>query len=393
MSQVSVRDIVAELDGPRLYDSPDYLIDGVHITFPKKSKQWQRRVIEHMLPDSPVADSPEKIPYRLLYAQTSSQQTENGFDDVFTGDLRHLREVFYAETQGSAVPVAFHVLMVKAKNTKVSSQRLFTERTFRLLCTDERGRLDDALVIELLNRFRASPDDLDLASRVVLKGLQPNWDPGQFDVEVDQRDAKTIPFVPDASQLFRADLRTLLDGGFSSADFFELLTQTLTLHLGLYLPRLAARLNPTVAMLLEELGSPGSVDVQRMHRIEAGQDDEHQFRGSIAVRAPSPGEHRRLSRSSAPRLSYLRMERDLTNLHFSLLLFNQVRELARQHISAAWEGGDLDALHEMSATPSVIVERMRAIPEFRRFMERTSVALALRFVREQMPDDSSSTLK
>ena len=392
MSKLATKDIVAELDGPKLYDAPYYQIDDVTIAFPKKNKQWQRRVIEHMLPDSPVADSPEKIPYRLLYAQTSSQQTENGLETVFSGDLRHLRDVFYAQTRGSAVPVAFHVLMVKAKNAKVVTQRLFTERTFRLLCTDEKGRLDDGLITDLLNRFRASPDDLDLASRVVLKGLQPMWDPTQFEVEVDQRDARTVPFVPDASRLFRADIRTLLDGGFIPADFFELLTQTLTLHLGLYLPRLAARLNPTVAMMLDEFGTPGAADVERMRRIEAGDDDEYQFRGSISVRAASPGAHRRLSRASAPRLAYIRMERDLTYLHFSLLLFNQVRDLARQHISAAWEGGDPAALHEMSAAPSVIVERMQAIPEFRRFMSKATVALALRFVREQMPEDPTRSL-
>jgi hypothetical protein len=253
--------------------------------------------------------------------------------------------------------------------------------------------VDSPLLPELVVRFRKKMVGLDLASRVVLRRLHPGWTPEQFRPELDSFGRVAPPFMPDAGRLFRRDLQTLLDSAASPADFFELLTQTLTLHLGLYQPRLASRLNPAMAALLDELAEPGSADVDHVRRVESGLHAEHCFDGLFNLRAPSPGLQRPLHRTSAARLSYLNLERALTELHFSLLLFNQVMNLSRQFILTDFAPVSEEEMSRFTPAPSFLVAGMQAQPRMRRFLQRATLALALRFVRDQMPQELNSHLR
>lgn len=384
------------LDDRRLFEAEDYVVDGVPIELPQKrtgptqvQRHWQRRVIDDILPDSPNADAPEKIPFRILKSLTTARRTTHSLEDVVSDEFQPIRPIFWRTTKGkTGTPVAFHVLAVRGTSMNVES-RAFTERTFLLLMRDERGHVNEDLVSRFIERFRQAPDDLDLAQQYVIENVEPDWDrDNEFTVEVQDFLEPVPPFAQDAANLFQRDVKTLLDAQLPSADHFQHVNVLLALHLGLYLPRMAFRLNPAIKALERCVADMDAATASDVKELEQGKHPRSNFRARFKLRAPALGSQRRLPLNSPVRVTYEEMTRELAELHFSLLLFHRLRELTKSFIREKQNIDDEESLFELTRYPSQIIERMKWYEEFREFLHRSLEALVLRFFDEQLEDRS-----
>jgi hypothetical protein len=372
-------------------------VEGVTVEMPvpgrtrKRHLQWQRRVLDDVLPDSPNADASERIPLQIIRQLTSPEKPTKRYGEVLGDDSEYapLAPIFLFTPKGrqTRVPVAFHALSTKAADQTVKS-RAFTEQTFLLLMRDATGALDEALLESFVDRFRAPPESLDLAHRKVLDLLHPGWSRSLHTFNLPNRDV-VKPFVPAAGELIRRDIRTVIAADLPSADFFKYTNQLLALHLGLYQPRIAVHLNPAMDCLLAELAEPGSVDIGSVEAIEQGKDPRHEFTGRFTARAPSGGARPVLA-DSRERRDYQAMEDQLAELHFNLMLLHRVRELTRSYLAA--QGFDSAAAEQLSARLSQVILRMQDDPDFRRYLHRASEALAVRFAFDQISDASRTKL-
>jgi len=387
-------------------DSRDTLaIDGVEIDLPltsprgkkKKMRDWQRRILNDIIPDSINADAPERTPFRLLYALTTSQKTNASITEVLAGDLAPLEELFRATTKRSTkkMTLAFHVLAVKAAEKKEADTRGFSERTLLLLCRRPDGSLDQTLVQRLVEQFRRPPADLDLAQRTVLERIYPGWTPADeptFTLPNDAR-ARLVPFDPEAATLFREDLAHLLDAALSPADFFQQLNLLLMLHLGLYQPRVASLLNPQMDLLYREMAEPEPGRMEQIETMVAGFSARHPFTGRLQFRAPDI-ELRSVTLQTPCRTSFSELANTLATFHFNVLVLVQLRRLGEAYLASKWEiqdawrAGSLD--QETASTvsqirgPLQILWRIAEDPEFESFLRRATTALAVRFVQNQI---------
>jgi hypothetical protein len=380
------------LSDKRLFEADEYVVEGVPIELPMvvhntklAHRHWQRRVIDDILPDSPNADASEKIPFRILKSLTTARHTTHSLEEVVAGEFAPIKPIFWRTTKGrTGSPVAFHVLAVRGTSQNVDS-RAFTERTFLLLLRDKFGHLDEDLLSEFIERFRIPTEQLDLAQQYVLEEVHPEWDRDkEFTVEAQDFLEPVPPFMQDAADLFQNDITTLLDAKLPAADHFQHVNVLFALHLGLYLPRLAYRLNGAMMCLEQCLDDPDSVSVDELSLIERGKDPSSRFEGRLSLRAPSVGSKRRLPLNAAARVTYEEMNQELAKLHFSLLLFHRVRELAKSYIRAKQHIEDAENLFEMTRYPSQIAERLQWYEDFRSFLKRSLEALVLRFVDEQL---------
>lgn len=367
-------------------------VDGVRLELPvggrRKGNTWQRRVSDDVLPDSPNADAPEKTPSQILHSLTEPQKCDRTLAEVLGGELAPLAPLFLFETRGKrAIPVAFHVLATKAAGSPIQS-RSFTAASFLLLMRDEEGRLDEPLLHDFVEAFRARPESLDLAQQTVLEQLHPNWDPAVHHGLVDQKTHGPAPFAPEAGVLLRRDLRRLLDAKLSRADFFRYVNRLLALHFGLYQPRLAALLNPAMRELEREAEAPDSGDLDAAVAIERGEHPRHAFEGSILTQAPTGAEWRPMKSDSPALHAYKRVGRALNELHFSLMVLNRVRD-----VSAAWliqkRHYEADAAYDAGRRPSDIMRKLRQDPDFRRYFEAAFEAFCVRFIKDQIADTST----
>ncbi|MCB9662368.1 MAG: DNA phosphorothioation-dependent restriction protein DptG [Sandaracinaceae bacterium] len=368
-------------------------IDGVDCTLPagrtRRRNDWQRRVLDDILPDSPNADAPEKTPNQIIYNLTDLQQADETLSDALAphGELAPLRPLFLFETKGKAsIPVAFHVLATKAVSRPIKS-RSFTDRTFLLLMRDDGGTLDVELLKRFLEYFRAPIAALDLAQQTVLQRLQPDWSADEHHSFVPPDGPPVTPFLPKAGRLLRRDIGRLLDAGLGHAEFFQYVNRLLALHLGLYQSRLAAVLNPSVDAILQELASPGSVSVADVARMEQGDHFKYRFEGSLWAQAPAGGVWRSVGSKSRPYQAYRDAELELVKLHYTLLLLNRIRELARDYLMNA-DRYDSSSAENVTRLPSEVVRRIHEDEGFRRFMDRGMQALAVRFVLNQVAGTS-----
>ena len=388
-------------------DSRDTLaIDGVEIDLPltsprgktKRMRDWQRRILEDIIPDSVNADAPERTPFRLLYALTTSQKTKASITEALSGDLAPLEELFRATTKRSTkkMTLAFHVLAVKAAEKKEADIKGFSERMLLLLCRHPDGSLDEALVRRLIEQFRRPPADLDLAQRTVLERIYPGWTPADeptFTLPDDAR-ARLVPFDAEAAQLFREDLAHLLDAALSPADFFQQLNLLLMLHLGLYQPRVASLLNPQMDLLYREMADPDPARFEQIEAMVARFSTHHPFTGRLDFRAPDT-ELRSVTLQTPCRISFDELSNTLATFHFNVLVLVRLRRIGEAYLASKWELQDawhadtLDqetesALSQEIRGPLEILKRIAVDPEFDTFLRRATTALAVRFVRNQI---------
>ena len=378
------------------YDPDDCTILGVPIELPLgralgptwRHRGWQRRVLDGLIPNSPNADAPERMPFRILYALTEGMQTERLMEEVLADELGPLAPLYQVTTKGqSQIPVAFHVLAVKAASKGQTDSKGFKEETFLLLCRRRDGSLNRELIARLIGKFRQPFEKLDLAQRTLLSKIAPGWTPEQSPhlyipdsvAEVD------VPYEPVASERFQADLETILEADMPPADFFHSLNLLLSLHVGLYQPRLASRLNGEMAVLEQEFSSPSRDNLAKMETLvsRGESQSQHPFHGSLPLRAPPVGEMRPVPHKDPARVSFDDLERELAHLHFSLLTLNRLRELS---ISWLRHQENLDRVSALPQcrTPLQILRRMRDDPEFSRFLRDSSVVLAARFIHDQL---------
>jgi hypothetical protein len=378
------------------YDPDHCTILGVPVELPlsralgasRRHRGWQRRVLDGIMPNSPNADAPERMPFRILYALTEGIKTEKLMEEVLADDLSPLAPLYQVTTRGeSRIPVAFHVLAVKAASKGQTDSKGFKEETFLLLCRHRDGSLNTDLIARLIAKFRQPFANLDLAQRTLLSKLAPGWTPDQSPrlYIPDSVAEEDVPYDPVASELFQADLETLLEADMPPADFFHSLNLVLSLHVGLYQPRLAGRLNREMAVLEREFGSPSPDNLAEMERLVALGESRvnHPFRSSLPLRAPPAGEMRPVPHKDPVRVRFDDLERDLAHLHFSLLTLNRLRELA---ISWLRHHGDFDrsTAQSLCRTPLQIIRRMRDDQGFSQFMRDASVVLAARFIHDQL---------
>ncbi|WP_428267883.1 DNA phosphorothioation-dependent restriction protein DptG [Haliangium sp.] len=365
-------------------------VEGVPLTMPKArsrtQSKWQSVVSDDIMPDSVTADRPEKIPFDILNRLTESTKAQTPLNQALADGTRFapLRPLFVFETQSSdQIPVAFHVVAVKAADKPIRSKG-FTERTFLLLMRDAEGRIDIDLVQRFIDYFRLPTERLDLAQRAVIEQIQPGWTPaGEFQTSLKQSEP-VIPFLPKAGALLRRDLRTLLDAGLTRADFFRYVNQLIAVHLGLYQPRLAAHLNPAMELLLDEMAAPGSVRAEDVARIERGEDPAHSFEASLEIQAPAGESRVRVGKGTPAVRSYMELRLRLAHLHFHLTLLNRVRNAVSAYLVHG--GCDAKTAREQARRPSQVVRRLGEDRGFRRYLERASEALAVRFAYEQLDD-------
>jgi hypothetical protein len=383
-------------------------VDGVEIELPRPNarghdrvRDWQRRVLPDLVPDSVQADAPERTPFKLLYALTTGTKTARSMAEVFDGEFAPMADLFLAQTVARRkMTLAFHVLAVKAAEKGESDAKGYTDRTLVLLCRDEHGVLDAKLLEDLVAQFRRDPSTLDLAQRTVLEAVQPGWTSGdepRFHL-TDSARVPEVPFDPSAARLFREDLRTLLGAGLPPADFFQQLNLLLTLHLGLYQPRVAALLNPQMEALLAELASPDPRHLPELEERLQQFGVRHPFTATLSCRAPDP-DLRAVTLDTPARLSFEELARNLANFHFNVLLLGQLRRLAEAYLAhrwdhhAAWRTGALDAetqreLARQVRGPGDFLARMANDPDFATFLHRATVVLAVRFAHQQIADSA-----
>lgn len=381
-------------------------VEGVEIEMPKakvggksRYREWQRRVLPDLVPDSVNADAPERTPFRIVHALTSLTGFEKSTDieTVFAGELAGLEGLFRRQTKGRRkMTLAFHVLAVKATGTEERSAKGFTERTFLLLCRDPDGRVDTQLVDDVVEQFRGAPEKLDLAQRVVLNALSPHWTPEQEPAFYpDPCGDRCVPFDRHAADMFQDDLRCLLQAKLDPADFFSHLNILLVLHLGLYQPRLAALLNPQMDILFAEMAKPTPDNLAKLESLLEEQQRRHPFTGSVHCRAPDGGFQRRVNKRSASLVSFEHMAHELTIFHFNVLLLTRLRRLGEAYLATKlgifeqWKADKLDedarfTLEEATRGPLEFVRRMREDAEFGRFLHRSLEALAVAFADDQL---------
>lgn len=383
-------------------------VNDVEIELPKtnpKGKQrirdWQRRVLADVIPDSVNADAPERTPFRLLYSLTSSQATKESIEDALASDLSPLGSVFRAETRGmKKMTLAFHVLAVKAATKGESDAKGYTERTLLLLCRREDGSLNEPLVRDLVEQFRRSPSELDLAQRTLLERLSPGWTPAQEPTFAlpDSARLPEVPFDVVAARLFQADVRTLILAKLPPADFFHHLNLLFTLHLGLYQPRVATLLNPQMDYLFKEMDTPDPGNLRDLETRLGGFKQRHPFTELLWCRAPDP-DLRKVTLHTPERRVFEELGNTLANFHFNVLLLGQLRRLAEAYFAhrwgqtEAWRNGELDPqiATELSATvrgPHELMTRMGEYPDFAPFLHRALTALSVRFVLNQITESA-----
>ena len=377
------------------YNPESFILRGVPIQLPlsrvgahRRHRGWQRRVLDGLMPNSPNADAPERMPFRILYALTDAVTTKARMDDVLSYELAPLAPLYQVTTRGNRqIPVAFHVLAVKAAAKGQTDSKGFKEETFLLLCRRPDGTLNRELIARLIEKFRQPFEDLDLAQRTLLSRLEPNWTPAQSPKLYipDTVDEIDVPYDPVSGALFQSDLETLLAADMTAADFFHSLNLVLALHAGLYQPRLAARLNSEMALLEKAIANSPAGLLEEMELMEkrAEHARSHPFRASLPLRAPPAGEMRKVPRKDPVRLSFDRLERDLAHLHFSLLTLNQVRELSIAWIRDQLELDRATAL-SMCKTPLQILRRMTDDADFTAFLREGTIVLAGRFITDQL---------
>lgn len=379
------------LQDDQLGSKADWRVENVTFALPRsevrqtkdQKMNWQRRVLEDVIPESPNSDAPYKIPFKILRGLTSPERPDFELKDALSGSFAPLVPLFTRTTQGKAlVPAAFHVLAARAPKSEISS-RSFSEKTFGLLCRDSDGFLNEPLLDRFLERFRQKPQSLDLAQQTVLEKLKKGWSPEQGpSILLDSIRLRVKPLFMQPNVLLQADLKTLLEAELSPADFLEFFNQLLSLHFGLFQPRLACLLNPLMNMLFHELGHPGSVSVEEAQRIEQGTHPVHRFEYSLLTRVPSPRDQRPVRKDSPEVLSFDQLAEALTHLHFNLMLLHRVRELAEAFLRS--QDYDPKSCFELVQRPSQIIERLQRDDDFRRFMLRASEVLAVRFLRNQI---------
>jgi hypothetical protein len=392
---------------PDLASRDTFVVGGVEFQLPlssprgpKRVRDWQRRVLPDLIPDSVNADAPERTPFRILYALTTGQKARQGIEEALGGDLAPLESLFRAvtETSRKKMTLAFHVLAVKAASIGEPDTKGFTERTFLLLCRREDGQLDHELVGRLIEQFRMAPEKLDLAQRTLLDRIEPGWRP-DHEPRFDPGSAAdpVVPFDPEACRLFQQDLRSLLDAGMSAPDFFQNLNLLLILHLGLFQTRAATILNPQIDHLEADLAAPS---VEHLKRLRLAMDRDvgrHPFTGFLACRAADDSRTRRVSPQNPALLSVERADLALQRFHFSVLTFVQLRRLAEAYLANKWDNAKeylaeslspsvrADLLAEVR-TPLKFIERLHTDVDFRPFLEKALTVLCVRFVHNQIPD-------
>jgi hypothetical protein len=392
--------------GDALATMDTFDVNGVTIEMPRANargrdrvRDWQRRVLPDLIPDSVQADAPERTPFRLLYMLTTGMAADKSMAEVFAGPLGPLDDLFRAETrEGKTMTLAFHVLAVKAAEKGEIEARGFTERTLLLLCRDESGQLDSSLLKELIEQFRRDPETLDLAQKTVLGEVSPSWTSAAeptFSLP-DAAKQPEVPFDPTAAAHFRQDLRSLLGAGLPAADFFQQLNWLLILHLGLYQPRVAALLNPQMDALLRYMADPDPRNLLDLDVKLTAYARRHPFTGALQCRAPDP-EHRTVTLQTPARMSFEALGNELASFHFNVLLLGQLRRLGEAYFAhiwdhhAAWRRQRLDPETEREIgkqvrAPREILARMIDDPDFAAFLHRATVVLAVRFVKNQIAD-------
>lgn len=393
---VRLRDEVAD------YPTEGLVIEGVPVDLPLSRtyagtayRNWQRRVVEGVTPDSPNADAPERMPFRILYALTEGIKTSHLLEDVFAGSLRPLASLYQVTTKrGKNVPVAFHALSVKGASRGEQDSKGFKEDSFVLLCRLRNGTLNETLINRLLERFRAPLGELDLAQRTILQKMEPGWTPAKSPhISIPpSMQGLDVPYDPVACELFQRDLGNLLNAELTQADFFHSLNMLLGLHLGLYQPRLALRLNPEMDLLLAALASEDPAHLAELERlVSIGEKPlTHPFKGSIPLRAPPAGEMRSVPHGDPVRVAYDSLETRLANFHFSLLTLQRVRQLAWAYLSHHLEL-DEQTVRSMCRTPLSLVQRLHDDPQFRSFLSKASVVMAARFISDQLGEQRQET--
>lgn len=377
---------------PTLATRDTMTVDEVEFDLPlskarggNRHRHWQRRVLEDCAPDSADADAPERTPFRVLYGFTEPLKPQATLRTVLSSDLAPLAPLFQVRTRhGKTIPVAFHVLSVKGAEKDELESKGFREHTFALLCRQRDGTLDEELISSLIERFRASPSELDLAQKTILERMQPGWSPQDSPKVLinDSLKDPVRPLDPVSCRLFQADLRTLLKTTLAPADFFHSLNLLLGLHLGTLQPRLASQLNPKMDLLLAEFAESKAAHVVDLEALEAASADAalHPFRGTLRMRAPAAGHHRTVPHTDPVRTSFADLERELARLHFHLLLLVRLRQLATSYLKH--QGYDQPG--SLCRTPLEFVQRMQDDADFDRFLRRSTTALAVRFVHDQL---------
>ena len=377
---------------------------GVTIVLPRakargrwRQHDWQRKVVEDLLPDSVDADAPERTPASILSQFTSSQKTPRGLEEVLA-EFPPLEPLFLAEThrRRGKLPIGFHVLAVKGAPKGSLDTKGFTYRTFALLCRDESGLLDETLVASVIEQFRRHPEKLDLAQRTVLERLFPGWEPDQEpQFNPTAIGGGRAPLDPAAGELFREDLQTLLGAGLTPADFFQYLNQLLILHLGLYLPRVAAFLCPRMDALAQACRGDVQAAWASLKELDRQTQGRHPFAGSLPFRAPDAGAMRPMTLDEPARRAYHAQVDNLSRLHFDLLMLVRVRGLASAYLAHQWGHGEAYAkvdvpeglaadLAEQVRSPRELIERMTYDDEFSQFLNDGLTLLAARYVETQI---------
>lgn len=369
------------------------MIAGVRIELPRsrsaanKQRDWQRRVLPDMMPDSVNADAPERTPLKLVHALTGKTKPAVHLADI--PDRRHeltpLVRLFQVETRtGQRFPVAFHVLAVKSAKDREQAAKGFTERSILLMCRHADGTLDEPLVRRLVEQFRRHPDHLDLAQRTILQQLDAEWTPERepsFEPPAKQRE---VPFDPATGALFREDLTTLLEASLAPSDFFLALNQLFAFHLGLFQARLAAILNPAMDSLYAFLAGAGEAALVAQEQREEGWRARHPFAGTLNCRAPDPGMMRIVRPTDLARTSFQQHERETVRLHFSLLVFGQIRRLTEAWLRTEIPDIAQDALEQQCQTPLQIMRRLHERPDFRAYFDEALTMLCARFIHNQL---------
>jgi hypothetical protein len=397
--------IKALFDDDELPSRESYDIDGINFYLPivksggsKRVREWQRRVLIDLLPDSINADAPERTPFRLLNALTTSQKAAPvDIKSALTGDLEALEPLFRAETETSQkkMTLAFHVLAVKAASAGELDAKGFTEKTILLLCRDSEGKLNVDLLRRLIEEFRKAPGELDLAQRTLLERLGPSWRPDQ-EPQFHAGDAAqdiVVPFDPIACKLFQEDLESLLDSKMSPPDFFQYLNQLFILHLGLFQARAATLLNPQMDILEADLAEPAAEKLAQLQNFASAASVRHPFTGYLDCWAATDGQSRRLSAQTPALVSFERIDRDLQRFHFSVLTLVQLRRLAEAYLATKLGRHDCyladkvdPGLHDAVRTPLVLLQRLHKDSDFRTFINRALTVLCVRFIHHQIAE-------
>ncbi len=390
-----------------LADRDTYTVDGVEFQLPlsnprgkKRLRDWQRRVLPDLLPDSINADAAERTPFRILYGLTTGQKTQLGIEEALAGDLAPLAPLFRAETETSRkkMTLAFHVLAVKAASKGEPDAKGFTERTFLLLCRQADGQLNQHLVHRIIDEFRKAPSELDLAQRTLLERIQPSWttaDEPRFDPGV--ADDIVVPFDPSACQIFQDDLASLLDARMSPPDFYQNLNLLLVLHLGLFQARAATLLNRQMVAMEADLAAPSLDNLRSLERIVEDAAQKHPFTGFLDCWAADDGRARRMSPQTPALVSFERINRELQRFHFSVLTLVQLRRLAEAYLASRWNVAkdyfrdklDRNLRLKLQAEvqqPLGFVKRLHEDADFRSYLDRALLVLCVRFVRNQIAE-------